>query len=599
MFYIEKIIIRSGDDVFSQVELTPGLNIVHGESNTGKSLILDCIDYLFGAEVHRFDQKLKIKQVTLIINNNGDSITLSREIDSNDIKISTTADYIENGTYKIGHNAKRNINRFWLQLMGIEEPVKILMTLGGKPQSLTLRTFYHLILIDEDRIYGKQSLLSQGKGVNPKVATSVLSSLLFLATGKTYLPDSVSRDPAILKAKREAVKAFVDRSMSILETRKVQELSNLIPQSPDEIQRKIDRTLNELGSAEGALSDAINKSNAYADELYKIDAQITESRVLQNRNASLLTQYQSDIRRMTFVVEGELNHESVPKLETCPFCNGTLSKKQEESCVSAAIAEVNKIEAQIKDLRSVQTSITEELEELKRKRQVVYEERLQIDSVIRAELQPQIDKLKKQLGDYKLSLNQYKANEMLDEFSDVLINELEELQKEEDSEIKVDLTSEFREVFMKKLDEELKHILKNANYNNLVSAYFDFDEKDIVVNGHKKRTQGQGYRAYFNTILGISIHNCLLEFAKYRFDFLVFDSPLQSLMERKDTKSEQISETMKAGLMQYLMKSAGQRQTIIIENKIPNIDYSGANQIIFTHDTETGRYGLIEGYTED
>ena len=68
MFYIKRIILHTGEnDAISTVELGPGLNIIYGESNTGKSLIRDCIDYLTGASTHRFDSKLKINKISAII----------------------------------------------------------------------------------------------------------------------------------------------------------------------------------------------------------------------------------------------------------------------------------------------------------------------------------------------------------------------------------------------------------------------------------------------------------------------------------------------------------------------------------------------------
>lgn len=76
MFYIKKITIKSGQDTKSSVDLKQGLNIVHGESNTGKSLVLSCIDYMFGAESHRFDAALNIREIILVLDVDGKNITM-------------------------------------------------------------------------------------------------------------------------------------------------------------------------------------------------------------------------------------------------------------------------------------------------------------------------------------------------------------------------------------------------------------------------------------------------------------------------------------------------------------------------------------------
>ena len=63
MFYIKKITLVTGNDIQSHIDFESGLNIIYGESNTGKSLIVDCIDYMFGAAEHRFDQKINLKEI--------------------------------------------------------------------------------------------------------------------------------------------------------------------------------------------------------------------------------------------------------------------------------------------------------------------------------------------------------------------------------------------------------------------------------------------------------------------------------------------------------------------------------------------------------
>ena len=597
MYYVKTVILLTGDNVISTLPLGPGLNIVFGPSNTGKSLILDCIDYLYGAKKHRFDKKLQVKKISLVLDVDGKNITMSREIDSNDIDVSSTVDNIESGTYKTG-TSKKSIGTVWLQLMGIEDPVKILMTQTGKTQNLTLRTFSHTVMIDETRIQGAGSILAQGIGPNPQVSTPVLTSLLYLATGNNYLPEKTLQDPKIRKAKKEAVKAFVDRSMSKLADRKESELENFSKESPAELQKKVDSVIDEIGAAEGALEEAVTQSSKLAEDIYKIDNQIGESRLLLNRNNSLLSQYEADIKRLTFIVEGDIHHGDIPLLEVCPFCNGRLSKEQGQSCVSAAVAEVEKIEAQIKDLRSVQTSIQEEIKELEAERADILSKRRQIDTMIRGELKPQISQLRSHLADFTLALNQYKAKEMIEAFSDVLVTELKVSQEEDEETFKFNLKAKFEEIFLNVLNKELKQLLEECNYEHFTGVRFDTDDYDVVVNGHLKRSEGQGFRAFLNTILAVAIQNCLKTFDQYKPNIMVIDSPILSLMEKDDNDDESVTETMKKGLFRYLVEHKTERQTIVIENEIPKLEYSDVNQIEFTKDETRGRYGLIEGYRD-
>jgi AAA15 family ATPase/GTPase len=54
-FYIEKIIVTGSGKTDSIIELSSGVNIIYGPSNTGKTYIVKCIDYMFGSEREPID----------------------------------------------------------------------------------------------------------------------------------------------------------------------------------------------------------------------------------------------------------------------------------------------------------------------------------------------------------------------------------------------------------------------------------------------------------------------------------------------------------------------------------------------------------------
>ena len=49
-FYIEKLIVSGPGKPESVVEFKNGVNIICGPSNTGKTYIIKCLDYMFGSE---------------------------------------------------------------------------------------------------------------------------------------------------------------------------------------------------------------------------------------------------------------------------------------------------------------------------------------------------------------------------------------------------------------------------------------------------------------------------------------------------------------------------------------------------------------------
>ena len=99
MYYIKKFIISSqneaGEKVVSTLELAPGLNIIYGPSNTGKTLILDCVDFMLGGDARRlYKPALRIVAVTMLLDVDGAEVSLYRELDDtkkNDIIVVSKA----------------------------------------------------------------------------------------------------------------------------------------------------------------------------------------------------------------------------------------------------------------------------------------------------------------------------------------------------------------------------------------------------------------------------------------------------------------------------------------------------------------------------
>ena len=136
-FYIEKLIVTGTGKEPSILEFKAGLNIVSGPSDTGKSYVLECIDYLFGSDNTRLDRNTGYDWVKLIIATNTGRITLERQVDANKIKVSSTSRNIDSGTYAIS-GKNNNISDLWLQLIGITKDHHIIKNSRFERQRLTI-----------------------------------------------------------------------------------------------------------------------------------------------------------------------------------------------------------------------------------------------------------------------------------------------------------------------------------------------------------------------------------------------------------------------------------------------------------------------------
>lgn len=322
---------------------------------------------------------------------------------------------------------------------------------------------------------------------------------------------------------------------------------------PVELQNKINQTIDEIGAAKGILKEALTSCHEIGEKINKVMRQISEDEVLMNRNQLLLSQYKADIKRLTFIAEGNMVSKKIKTVERCPFCNGELPHEHEEDCIGSAIAEEQKIEIQVKDLQSVQESIQEEYVALEKKKDMLINQRNEQEEKIRGELEPKIRQLKKQLDNFKTSLRFAEMNIMIDQFSTFLKQERDAVKNEETADIHLNVKEKFKEVFKELLDMEVDELLKYCDYQNYLDSYFDIDSYDVVVNGHEKKSQGKGFRAFLNTILAVAMENCLEKMGHYHPALFVVDSPILSLKEKDSKRDSSVTEPMKEHLFRYFL----------------------------------------------
>ena len=123
-FYISKITAFRNEHRESTIQLKDGLNIIYGPSNTGKSLILKYIDFIFGSEKKPESDFGVDKVIIEIKSRKKGSAELSRAFDEKKIYISNSSiENIENGEYKLKGDG--TIGDIFLRLIGINSLIKI------------------------------------------------------------------------------------------------------------------------------------------------------------------------------------------------------------------------------------------------------------------------------------------------------------------------------------------------------------------------------------------------------------------------------------------------------------------------------------------
>lgn len=588
-FYIEKIIVTGSGKTDSIIELSNGVNIIYGPSNTGKTYIVKCIDYMFGSEREPIDISTGYQYIKIIVRTQCGTITMSRKIGENKIEVSSNDNNVPSGKYATKAsrtNYDKTINSVWLSLIGINDLHLVISNENYKKQILSWRTFSHMFMLTETKIISEYSAILSGRDTSN---TAVIASLIFLLSGQDFAETETKDTKEIKEAKKNAVKAYINKELFSLSERN-QELLAQLKENPNiDIAVEIEKIMAEISTNEKRINSSIEENQKILAQLYEKNENLSECNVLLNRYDELTTQYDADLKRLNFIVDGEANLNASFSTH-CPFCDGEVVVKKNQNYIDAAKSDYKKIKLQAKDLESASKELRSEKLSLEQEIGTLMAKKKSIEELIEKELKPQVFNLKEKLSTYKDAIECQKEIDILKKLSEQKTADMIENDTDEESELKFKVKEHLDYSFINELSNGIKSFLENCNYDNLLSVIFDKADMDIVINGKKKSSNGKGYNAYFNSVVAIVLSRYMASKAKYSPDFLVLDSPILSLKE-KETKKP--SETMRNTLFENIVDNQKGIQTIVIENEIPEINYKDANIIHFTKEKNNGRYGFL------
>ncbi len=589
MYYIKRIFLTGSGVEESGVDLTPGLNIIYGPSETGKSYITKCIKFMYGKKDSEIDDTFGFDTIHMIIDVNSKPLTLVRRLDEEKITVSGNVNGIENGDYSLSSGKKR-IGDLWLALMGIDEPTQIIKKNDFTPERLNFSSLWHMFLVDEDTISKTESILMPSQYPKwPKTKAAIL----YLMLGDNFLDGKDQKEQKNAKLKRKAVETFINTRISNLATKKQTLKDSYKGLSTDELQRKIGEVLKAIDSAEKEMNAAITRSRELSAEIVDIDGQLVESRALRNRYKALRSQYRSDIRRLTFIAEGDIEDEKIKKPVSCPYCGGGVDATKRKSYVEPAKAEVEKLVPKISDLQDVQDELAAVIKNLEIRREEAVVEKDALDQQIKSQMRPRISELQDHLFEYKQAVEYSKEEQVLTDMEQDMKEELKKYEEEDGLDLKFDVDAHYTDEIMERWDTIIDGLFRECRYDRYDISVFSKSSFDVSVNGHAKKTFGEGYRAFVNVIMVLALQEYLEKYGKYSSDIIVLDSPILTLKERVSVKA---SEGMQASLFKYLVGHQSGHQTIVVENDPPQIDYTGVNMIQFTQEDDgKSRYGLLKG----
>ena len=589
-FYIEEIKVSGSGKADSIIKLKQGVNIIYGPSNTGKSYIINCIDYMFGAKDSLIDESFGYDTISLTVRTESGSVVMRRGLGKKKVVVDSDDPSVESGEYNIQASAKnhdKTINYVWLSLFGIKECHSVILNDNFDKRVLSCRTFLHMFLLTETKIIAKESVVLSN---NLTTNTAEISSLIFLLTGQDFEDSEKQDSDEIKKAKRTAVKAYINKELFSLSERSRELTERLGENESFDLEEEIKEALKNIASLEKQIQESVRENQAILERLHICNEELSECKVLLSRYDELMTQYNADVRRLSFIVDGEANIEEHSEGK-CPFCDGKISLDK-TNYIEAAIADCRKIKLQMKDLEKAQKALQEEKEELEREIAQLLAKKQTTEELISIELTPTLEALNEKLALFREIVELKREIEILKKIAEQKSSDIIAADEDDGNAVKFKVKEHLDYGFIETISKDIKTLLEKSHYDNLLTAVFDKNTMDVVVNGKAKRSNGKGYCAFLNTTVALALARYMIESAKYAPSLLVLDSPILSFKETDDKKP---SDSMRNGLFENLVSQDNDLQLIIVENEIPSIDYKGSNLIHFTKNREEGRYGFLNG----
>ncbi len=604
--FIIKQIAASGANVeYSSVQFNDGVNIIHGPSNTGKSHVMNCINFMFGGKIPFTFSDTGYDTISMTLEtDDGYSLSAQRKIvdgkngETGDgtVTIATDVPEIESREYKL---SAKDYSDLLLKLMGMKKRPKIIVKQNLDDGDLTFRTMVHFFYIDENHIFREGTAFDM-PGYSK--ITASLTSLLYMMTGDDLhrLVPEVSQEERDRKAtQKTGVIIYLNKKIKELTDRKGAIEESIAQEADVDISAKIESILDEIERVEKEIVDASEESRWLLEQIYTASAKLEEARFLRGRYHTLRSQYNSDLKRLRFIADGDRKASNITRSVKCPFCDGTIKKtdKQRESYIDASNAELARITLQLRDLDVTEKDTEADIAALEAQLKRLNARNDTITNLINRKLRPRAAELRETVDAYKrvlLTREELIAIErMSNELSADVFNKENE---EDDSDLKFDAKKQFDKTAWKLLSDSFGEMVKDCAYPNRPEAYISIDTADAVVGGKHKRNEGKGYRAFLNTIMLFNLMRYLEEHGTYALHLLVLDSPILSLKEKKIQMAENEKATpgMKESLFKCMIENCGANQVIIAENEIPeHVDYSKATLIEFTMDDHNGRYGFL------
>ncbi|MDO8121232.1 hypothetical protein Q6346_07895 [Isoptericola sp. b490] len=587
------------------IEFGPEVTLVRGPSDTGKSFIVDAIDFMFGANaLKEIPEREGYSTVLLGIEMpDGKPVTLSRSVEGgpfglyrSDLRGGPLPPPDEVLAAKHNPASGSNISTFLLQAIGLDNR-RVRKNVRNATDSLSFRNVAHLCVVDETQMQAEIAPALTGSYVTRTKEVSVL---------KLFLQDE--DDSSLVEVESKSELAKVSTAKVEVVDRLLDELYAQLSDTPEvaELREQLARLANSIDEKSESISDVVGTRSTISEGLRERQEQLSSIRTelgdaiaLKGRFDILRQKYDSDLARLEAVREAGslLGYFTVG---TCVFC-GAEPEHQHRStdCEGNTTIFADAIDEQARrtktlalDLQSTMVDLDDRTAQLGQLAQTARSEaeRLRI----------RLAKLEAGLADDNSVLKDLISRRVSLERSLALYDQVEALEKMK--RVVVDEATADTAVAaagialraQREFSHELASRLGSWGYPDSHEVRYDANSQDIVADDQLRSAHGKGVRAILHAAFTLSLANYCVERDIPHPGLVVLDTPILTYRppdQDPDGDGDVPSEIVASFYRDIQRNTVG--QVIVMENTDPvePLD-SQTVEVVFTA-REFGRYGFF------
>lgn len=598
----------------AELSFGPGLNVISGASSTGKSYVLQCIDFACGAATKPkgIDESIGYETVELEL---CDSAGAMHKIERS-LKGGNARHFIYDGTeWKPGktpilsakHSATdpETISGLLLELSSLWGN-KVRVNAAGNADSLSFRDVAHLAFVNEKRIIEDRSPIFSGQNGLETKESSIFNLFLTGVDDSSVIAHETRKES---QARKKAQVELLDRMIGRTEeqlTKADKELNTVADRKRRVVEAIAARTevitinQNEIATQQQLRQTAWNA-------VQQVSARRNATQQLKTRFNLLEQHYNNDLARLKAIIEADHYFSQLREVQ-CPLCGAAAGDHDSsdhhpdeagdlQNLRVACKEEVRKIQALLRDLLGTTTQLDGELSVLEEQHEQQVSLFQSASSVIERELAPRSKQLQSELTDFMERRDALAYVELIQE-------RLQSLQQERDEVAKAVWKSQpleddgRQELLVPQAVENftlaVQSVLEEWRYPNLTRVTFNNERSDLIISGKDRATEGKGFRAIACSAFVIGLLRYCADRELPHAGLVALDSPLVTYKRRDVQPGEAIPEDVSKAFYEALARTPSDRQIIVLENEDPPehvrplIHYTHFSRLV-----GVGRYGFF------